>query len=460
MTERDQEMARRLADAVSAVGGRTFFVGGVVRDRLMGKNSDDVDVEVHGVDLPTLEAILDTLGERIAIGKSFGILGLRHIGLDIALPRSETATGRGHKDFDIQIDPWIGPENAARRRDFTINAMMQDVLTGEILDFFGGQADLVARRIRHVDDRSFGEDPLRVFRAAQFAARFDFTVAKETIAMASTMDVAALPGERVMGELKKALLQAEKPSLFFETLRQMDQLAVWFPEAEALANVPQDPRHHPEGDVWQHTMQVLDLSAQWRSQAQDPLGLMLSALCHDFGKAVATIEEDGRIHSYDHETAGLPLVRRFLERLVTDTAHTDYVLNMTELHMQPGGKMAGHASETSFMRTFDKSVSPDDLLLLAKADFSACTASPADREQRLAAYAPTEQELQRLLALYRERMQAPYLTGRDLLDAGATPGPLLGEALALAHKLRLAGRSKEEQRQQALGYLKGAAKKS
>ena len=148
MGDRNRAMARRVAAAVAEAGGRTYYVGGYVRDLLLGRENKDIDIEVHGVTVPALEAILDALGERTTMGASFGIMGLRHYDIDIAMPRSEKATGRGHKDFEVFVDPFIGEERAAMRRDFTMNALMQDVLTGEILDFFGGRADIAAGRIR------------------------------------------------------------------------------------------------------------------------------------------------------------------------------------------------------------------------------------------------------------------------------------------------------------------------
>ena len=319
MDDKNMEMARRVAAAVAREGGRSYFVGGFVRDRLLGRENKDIDIEVHGIPVHTLEDILDSLGERLTVGASFGIMGLRHYELDIAMPRSETATGRGHKDFAVSVDPFLGAEKAARRRDFTMNALMEDVLTGEVLDFFGGQEDMRRGRIRHVDDASYAEDPLRALRACQFAARFGFAVAEETIALSSAMDLKALPGERIMGELEKALLKAEKPSIFFEQLRKMRQLSVWFPELEALIGLGQNPGFHPEGDVWAHTMQVLDEAAALRAGAKEPLYFMLSALCHDMGKAVTTQEIGGVLHAYQHEKAGLPLAQTFLGRMTRET---------------------------------------------------------------------------------------------------------------------------------------------
>ena len=460
MDDRNMEMARRVAEAVAREGGRTYYVGGLVRDRLLGRDNKDIDIEVHGLTVQTLENILDSLGERLTMGASFGIMGLRHHELDIAMPRSETATGRGHKDFAVFVDPFIGEEKAARRRDFTMNALMQDVLSGEILDFFGGQEDMKHGLIRHVDDGSFVEDPLRALRAAQFAARFGFTVAEETAALSSTMDLTALPGERIMGELEKALLKADKPSIFFEELRRMRQLHDWFPELEALIGLRQNQNYHPEGDVWTHTMQVLDEAAALRPSAKKPLWFMLSVLCHDMGKSVTTVEIDGVFHAYEHEKKGLPTVKGFLRRLTREVKLIAYVLNMTELHMKPNMLVGNGAQVKSYMRMYDRSVCPEDLLLLAKADHLGRAAPGSGGEALLYEYAGTESRLREMLALYYDRMSQPHLMGRDLVGAGLEPGPLFTAALACAHKLRLAGRPKEEQLKYALSFVQQQNRKT
>lgn len=403
MTDKNFDMAQRIAAAVHEAGGRTFYVGGYVRDRLLGRENKDIDLEVHGVPVRTLEGILSALGEPVSMGASFGVLGLRHYELDIAMPRSEVATGRGHRDFAVSVDPFLGAEKAARRRDFTINAMMQDVLTGEVLDFFGGREDLERRRLRHVDDRTFAEDPLRVFRAAQFAARFSFSVADQTAALASEMDVAALPAERVMGELEKALLKAAKPSVFFSVLRRMGQLSVWFPEAEGLGR---------------DAMDMPDRAAALRDRASAPLYFMMAALC-----------------------AALGCAQGFPEKLTNEASLMKYVRNMAALCPEPDALCRENAPEGAFMELFDRAACPEDLLLLSRA---ARTEADPDAERRSAD----------MLALYRERMSRPCVMGRDLIEAGARPGPLMGMALERAHALRLAGRPKHEQLCAALDYLR------
>jgi tRNA nucleotidyltransferase (CCA-adding enzyme) len=224
------------------------------------------------------------------MGESFGIYSLKGYTLDIAMPQSRQG-----------IDPFMGAKQAARRRDLTINALMQDVLTEETLDFFGGQEDLAGGVIRHVDDETFAEDPLRVLRAAQFAARFQFSVAPQTINLCSKLRLDALARERIEGEVQKALLKSPRPSVFFEELRKMKQLDCWFPELKALCGIPQNPRFHAEGDVWTHTMMVVDQAAQYRNEVQNPFAFMLAAVVHDFGKAVCTETIGGVIHAYGRQ---------------------------------------------------------------------------------------------------------------------------------------------------------------
>ncbi|MBE5794395.1 MAG: tRNA nucleotidyltransferase [Clostridiales bacterium] len=445
-------MAKQLATAVADAGGRAYFVGGFVRDFVMHRPCKDIDVEVHNLTPAQLEALLDSLGERTIMGASFGIYGLRHYDLDIAMPRSETNTGRGHKDFTVCVDPFLGTRKAALRRDFTINAMMQDVLTGEIIDHFGGQADLKAGIIRHVNDESFGEDPLRVLRAAQFAARFEFEVAPETVAICKTMDLTALAGERIMEELNKALLKAAKPSIFFDVLRQMDQLDCWFPEVSALIGVEQEPRFHPEGDVYTHTMMVLDQAATLRDQAIHPRGLMLSALCHDFGKPETTKEIDGRIRSFGHEQVGCPLSIHFINRMNNEVRLKKYVENMVLLHMRPNALVHMKSGSKAYMKLFDLSQEPADLLLLAQADHCGRDGFGDD-------YDEIAQVLRHQLAAYQALMNEPEVKGEDLIQAGVKPGKLMGQAIAYAHKLHLSGIKHDAALVQTLAWLHENEKK-
>lgn len=442
----------RIAEQVRAAGGTTYYVGGPVRDRLMAAadakeaEAGDVDIEVHGISPEELQKILAGIGEPLSFGKSFGVYSLRGWDIDIAMPRRERATGTGHKDFEIFVDPFLGTREAARRRDFTINALMEDVLTGEIIDHFGGVADIQNKMIRHVDDRTFPEDPLRVLRAAQFAARFGFTIAEETMELCRGIDISTLSRERVETEMKKALLKAERPSVFFESLREMDQLEIWMPELAKTIGIEQDPVYHPEGDVWTHTMEVLDRAAQYRDKVPDPYAFMLLALTHDMGKVITTEEINGRIHAYGHEIEGLELVEPFLERLVSGRDVIRYVLNMVPLHMRPNVAAYSKPSLKSTNRLFDAAAEPEDLIYFAFADrpvFAGTEAFSGDGDF-----------LFDRLEQYRETMAKPHVTGQDLVDAGFEPGEYFTDVLNYAHKLRLAGVEKPSALKQTIAYAR------
>ena len=440
--EENLKTARILADKIAENGGRAYYVGGFVRDKLQGIENKDLDIEVHGVAPDRLEEILSSLGGYISAGKSFGVYKLAHHSIDIALPRKETLTGKGHRDFKIDVDPFIGTEKAAMRRDFTVNALMQDVLTGEIIDHFGGQKDLKQGILRHINDNSFGEDSLRVLRGAQFAARFDFIIAPETIELCKKIDLKNLSSERIFDELRKALLKAEKPSIFFERLREMNHLSQWFPEVEKLIGVPQHSIHHKEGDVWTHTMMVLDEAAKVRDKADEPLYFMISALVHDFGKITCTEFIKGDYHAYSHETEGIPLVREFLHRITNENALSSYVLNMTKLHMKPYTLVADISSLKATNKMFDSAKSPNDLILLALCDGMGKV--PA-KDSTVA-----NKFLRERLEIYNECMSHPYVTGQDLIEAGIKPGEEFTELLRYAHKLRLAGVNKKDALKQVL----------
>ena len=438
------QIAEKIALAVSSAGGTAYYVGGCVRDKLLGIESDDIDIEVHGIESYTLDSILSSVGHCREIGVSFGIWSIDGYNIDIAMPRIEQATGRGHRDFKTFIDPYLGTDKAAKRRDFTINAMMENVLTHELIDHYGGRYDLKNGIIRHVNDESFNEDPLRVLRAADFSARFGFCVADETLELCRKMSLCELSCERVFGELEKALKKSQKPSLFFEFLRRADKLEPWFPEVKRLIGVPQSPVHHSEGDVYTHTMLVLDAAAELRKNAKEPLGFMLSALCHDFGKIVTTEETDGTIHAIGHETEGLVLVESFISRLTNEQKLKKYMLNMVKLHMRPNMLTAQNASKKAFNRMFDASCEPSDLLLLAKADFL------GSKGESATPYDSVEAHLKNALDNFIELMSRPYVTGADLIEAGLAPGENFKEKLELAHKLRLAGVDKKSALNQVL----------
>lgn len=224
----NDSIAYKIAKKVAEKGGKTYYVGGFVRDELLNINNKDIDIEVHGINPEELYSILCEVGKPQTYGKNFGIYSLAHENIDIAMPRTEKNTGRGHKDFEVYVDPYIDLNKAIKRRDFTINAIYKDVLTNQIIDPYNGVEDLKNKVIRHVDSKSFVEDPLRVLRAAQFASRFNFEILDKTIELCKTIDTTSLSMQRVEEELKKALFKSKKPSMFFKWLEKMNQLNYYF----------------------------------------------------------------------------------------------------------------------------------------------------------------------------------------------------------------------------------------
>ncbi len=431
----ENEKVRLLAEKAASLGGRTYYVGGCVRDALMGVKCGDVDVEIHGINREELENVLDSMGKKLVMGKSFGIYKLAGVDVDIAMPRRERQTGEKHTDFDIEVDPFIGTEKAASRRDFTVNSIMRDVLTGEIVDHFGGVNDIDNKILRHTNDDSFTEDSLRVFRCAMFASRLGFAVSPDTVSLCRGMDVSSLSAERVNGETKKALLLSQKPSVYFETLREMGHLSVWYPELEALIGVGQDPTRHPEGDVWTHTMLVLDRAVKYREKAKDPYAFMLACISHDMGKAVSTETINGVIHAYGHETSGIPIAEKFVKRLTNEKGILRYVTNFVRLHMKPNITARASSAVKTTNRMFDESVDP-----IALIGFSECDSGKSDALPWL----------EERYGIYLDYMSRPFVTGKDLIEAGAMPGEDFSALLAFAHKLRLAGVPKEQALRQTL----------
>ena len=445
--EQDRALSVEIARRVAEAGGRAMYVGGMVRDGLRGIPCKDIDIEVYGLTPECLKAALSPLGRVTAHGASFGVYGLEQSQIDIALPRRERCVGIKHTDFEVSVDPDMSFRDATRRRDLTINAMMRDVLTGELVDLWGGQADLEKGIVRHVSDATFPEDALRVFRAAQFAARLEATVAPETVALCRGMAVADISHERVYDELAKALLKARRPSVFFRVLLEMDHLGEFFPELAACIGVPQNPVYHPEGDVFEHTMLVVDCAAALREQARYPLEFMLAALFHDLGKVVATeIRPDGKITAYGHEVLGLPDCERQLRRLTNQASVIKYVTNMARLHMRPNMLAGAKSKKKKTRQLFDLSVCPEDLILLARADASGKLDKPYDPEN--------ERFLRERLDDYRHVMTRPMVTGRDLIDAGLRPGPDFSRYLDRARQLHFAGLDRERALKQVLGEFR------
>jgi tRNA nucleotidyltransferase (CCA-adding enzyme) len=429
-----------IALAVRDAGGRALIVGGWVRDRLLygeGHEPANVDLEVFGISGDRLRTLLERFGQVEAVGESFQVYKIGAI--DVSLPRRDSKAGRGHKGFVVTGDPEMSIAEAARRRDFTVNAISFDPLTGEYFDPFGGRADLDRRLLRVVDTATFADDSLRVLRAVQFAARLELTLDEASAALCREIPLDDLPAERVWGEIEK-LIFAPRPSIGFALAMELGVVPKLFPELQALAGCPQEPEWHPEGDVWVHTLQVIDQGRGRIDNLPRPqqIAIMLGAVCHDFGKPATTAVIDGRIRSMDHEDQGVAPALAFLDRLNVRSIDgydvRQQVVGLVAHHLKPGAwfKVRDEVGDGAFRRLAHK-VDLELLARLAKADCLGrhpgafdCTAMDWFLERA------------RLLGV-EHRPPAPILLGRHVLELGLKPGPRVGEILKAVYERQMDG---------------------
>lgn len=442
----------RLFQTVRERGGRAFFVGGCVRDMLIGNSIKDLDVEVYGINDEALRSILEQHGRVDLVGQSFAVYkfrpeGKRHLEIDVSLPRRDRKTGAGHKGFTVTYDPDMSIEQASRRRDLTANAVLYDPLEREFIDPNGGIKDIERRLLRAVDPATFIEDSLRVLRIAQLAARLDFNVEPSTVELCRTIDLRDLPPERIKEELFKLLLKSKKPSLGFHLLNQTGAVDQLFPEIAALRGCRQDPEWHPEGDVFIHTLLALDQAALIIEDlpAEKKITVMLAALAHDFGKPATTEFIEGRWRSRGHEEAGVEPTEAFLDRLGIFTINGYNVraqaCALVRDHLKPGElyRRRDEIGDGAFRRLARK-CELDLLYRVAKADSLGRNADWVPREKW---YGSEAQEwfIQRAKELAVETAApTPILLGRHLLEMGLAPSPLIGEITRAVYEMQLDGR--------------------
>jgi tRNA nucleotidyltransferase (CCA-adding enzyme) len=425
-----------VARAVQARGGRALIVGGWVRDRLLGRPSKDIDLEVYGLPADVLRALLEDFGPVNAVGESFTVFKVGAI--DVALPRRESKIGRGHRGFAIAGDPHLTIEEATRRRDFTINAIAWDPIRDEYLDPFRGRDDLDRRLLRVVDPQTFGDDSLRVLRALQLTARFELSLDPDSADVCRHIPLDDLPAERVWGELEKLLLQASRPSIGLALGHDLGVVDRLFPECAALVGCAQDPEWHPEGDVWVHTLLVVDRMHERLEGLERPqrVALMLGAVAHDFGKPATTAMIDGRIRSPGHEEAGIAPAIAFLDRLNVHSMDgfdvRGQVLGLVGHHLKPGMWHKAPAVGDGAFRRLAQKVDLELLARLAEAD---CLGRTGTFDCRAMTWF-----LERAHALgVTHAPPAPLLLGRHVVALGVEPGPQVGRLLAAVYEEQLEG---------------------
>jgi tRNA nucleotidyltransferase (CCA-adding enzyme) len=442
---------RAALSALRSAGGRPRLVGGCVRDWLLGLEPKDFDVEVYALDYEALGRALAPFGPTDLVGRSFGVLKVRIEGTeyDFSLPRRESKTGAGHRGFAVAPDSSLTEADAAARRDFTVNAIAYDPLDNRVLDFHGGADDLAKRILRHTSP-AFTEDPLRVLRAFQLAARFDLTLAPETAELCRRIvdTYRELAIERIWGEWDKWALKSTRPSRGLQVLKETGWLR-HFPEIAALDGLPQEPEWHPEGDVFVHTGHCVDALVQldsWRNGTATARRILsLAVLAHDFGKAGTTkqAERRGKLRwtSPEHEAAGGPLAETFLQRIGAPHELVEYVRPLVVNHLLHHDGPAEYRDTT--VRRLARKIAPatlDDLMAVMQADhLGRPPLVSAETERRLGYLRAAAQRL-----AIEHAAPKPIVLGRHLVALGCRPGPHFAPALDAAFESQLDGAFNDE----------------
>ncbi len=435
----------KLAETIRSYGGRAMLNGGCVRDELMGVEPKDWDVEVYGVEPEKLLEIVSKFGEVNAVGEAFTVYKIGN-DLDVSIPRRERKVGAGHRGFAIEGDPDMSFEEACSRRDFTVNAILKDILSGEVIDPFDGRSDIERNVLRMVSRETFAEDSLRVLRAAQFAARFEFDIETETVEVCKTIDVTDLPKERIWGEFEKLLLRAKSPSIGLKWLYDLGVTEQLFPEMQDLVGVPQEPAWHPEGDVDVHTLMVVDEARKLIDELDYPrqVAVMLGSLAHDFGKPSTTEFIDGKTRSRGHDEAGVEPTLSFLDTLGLYTLDgydvRNQIVQLVKYHLKPGEYYGAKSpvGDGAFRRLARK-VEADLLYRVAKADSLGRNPEWLPKEKWFDS-AAQEWFIEKIRELQIEK-KAPdsILMGRHLIELGLEPGPLFKQILDAVYELQMDG---------------------
>ena len=431
------EKIQVIAGAIAKKGGRALLVGGAVRDMVMNIAIKDIDIEVHGLSDDVLFDTLNNFGHVGLVGKSFGVLRIYGLDVDWSLPRTDSP---GRKPI-VVVDPFMSLEDAARRRDLTMNAMFFDIGTQELIDFFQGQEDIKNKILRAPDIRFFEQDPLRFYRVMQFTSRFAMYPDQELNSVCEKMDIRSISRERIEQEFRKMLLLSERPSLGIRWLRRINRLHEVVPELAATIGIMQNPQWHPEGDVFEHTMQVLDAAAiivRKYDNEFDKLVLLYAALCHDLGKTTTTVEVKGVLKSIGHEIESKKYAKTMMKRITHDVDLINAVASLVLHHMAPLQFVSNKAQLPAYKRLankLDHRVTMEMLIDLCLAD---------KRGRNGEGHLPLSKNFEEV-ELFKKQVEAagvftgkekPILKGLDLLDV-FQPGPQLGRALAYAYELQI-----------------------
>ena len=428
-------------------GGSCFLVGGCVRDALEGISPTDFDVEVFGLELDEIAAILSKIGKTDLVGRTFAVVKLWSQGseYDFSVPRTETKSGQGHRGFDIQTDPNLDPKSALKRRDFTINSLQYDPFEKTIIDYFNGIADLRNKELKHVSS-AFSEDPLRALRAMQFAGRFGLSLNPETAELCREMkrEFAYVAPERIWGEWQKWACQSVTPSKGLVALKETGWIS-FFPEINTLLRLPQEPEWHPEGDVFKHTLHCIDALAHhsdWPGfDSERKTTLMFATLCHDLGKARRTryVEFKGALRwtSPGHDQESGWLSESLMTRIGAPNTLKEKIRALVANHHFLNSFVDSQPSDASLRRlsTRIQPATTNELYYVMWADHHGRPPLLSEKqEERLVYFNRRIREL-----AVEDAAPKPILQGRHLIGKKLKPGPQFKSILSKAYEAQLKG---------------------
>lgn len=437
LCDKRYEKIYTIIQAIAQHKGRALLVGGAVRDLVMKREVKDIDIEVYGLTEEQLEQILRQFGPVSLVGKAFGVLRIHGIDVDWSLPRADSP---GRKPT-VVIDPFMSVESAARRRDLTMNAMAFDMITQELIDPCGGMNDIKNKILRTPDARFFVQDPLRFYRVMQFIGRFEMYPDDELNKLCEQMDITQVSRERIEEEFKKLFLLSQRPSLGIRWLYKIGRLHDVLPELAATVGVQQNPQWHPEGDVFEHSMQAIDAAAiiaQKYDNEFDKLILLYAALCHDLGKTTTSREVNGVIKSIGHEKESKILARTMMKRITHNIDLINAVASLVLYHMTPLQFTTNNAKLPAYQRLankLDHNVNLSKLIDLCIAD---------KRGRNGAGHEPLTCDFPDV-EIFKEKVEQagvatnkiePLLKGADIADI-VKPGPEMGRLLRLAYEKQI-----------------------
>ncbi len=451
------EKVLEIVETVNENNGKALLVGGSIRDFIMGKISKDFDLEIYGLEPEKIKEILQQTNKISEVGQ-FGILKIyseNNIDIDISIPRADSKTDSENNGFEVKSNPYMSIQNAAKRRDFTMNSLAADPLTGEVYDYFDGIEDIKNRILRVTDEERFKDDPLRSLRAIQFIGRFGLEVDKKSIPIIEEMIplIKDLPKERIAEEWKKLLLKSDKPSLGLSAGMMLGMFEKLHSEFIDLRKTEQDPKWHPEGDVWIHTLMSIDEAAKIvRRESLDEkksLTIMLATLCHDLGKPITTENIDSQIKSTGHEQEGVGIAKSFLKNIGLDNLNIQKVINLVANHLVPTTfyveeNIRKRKVKNSAILRLARRLHPatiQELVLLSEADhLGRGSFGPESKEELLL---PTDKFpagdwlLEKARELRVDLSRPAELTrGRDWIQLGFSQGLDIGSLIKLSSDLR------------------------